>query len=154
MSEKAGGFLKRIAGAVIAPKGPDATVVWLPAAGTYPRLLPYDARALSGRAGLYLLWHLGVRPQWLRAGFSNDLGAAAAQLAGDAEIAAFAAHDGPFLAWSFCPPARAPGLVKDLIDRLHPVLQDRVFSCDGVIPPEAPTVPCPLPAGTKEIGGH
>ena len=154
MNDKARGFLKRIAGAVIAPQGPDVLVAWQPAAGQYPRLLSFEARALSGRAGLYLLWHLGVRPQWLRAGFSNDLGAAVAQLAGDAELAAFGAHDGPFLAWSFCPPAPAPGLVKDLINRLHPVLQDRAFSCDGTLPPEASMVPCPLPAGTKEIGGH
>jgi len=154
MNDKARGFLKRIAGAVIAPQGPDALVVWQPATGHYPRLLSFEARVLSGRPGLYLLWHLGVRPQWLRAGFSNDLGAAVAQLAGDPELAAFAAHDGPFLAWSFCPPALAPGLVKDLIDRLHPVLQDRVFSCDRALPPEATVLPCPLPGGTKEVGRH
>ena len=152
MTEKARGFLKRIAGAVVPPQGPDAPVVWQPAAGRYPRLLSYEARALSGRAGLYLLWHLGVRPQWLRAGYSNDLGAAVALLAGDPEIAAFAAHDGPFFAWCMCPPARAPGLINDLIHRLHPVLQDRVFPCDAALLPKAPMVPCPLPAGTREIG--
>lgn len=154
MSDKARGFLKRIAGAVIAPQAPDAPVAWQPAAGNYPRLLSCEARPLSGRAGIYLLWHLGVRPQWLRAGFSNDLGAAVAQLAGEPDIAAFAAHDGPFFAWCFCPQGRAPGLINDLVNRLHPVLQDRFFSCDVALPPDAPMVPCPLPAGTKEIGAH
>ena len=154
MTDNARGFFKRIAGAVVPPQGPVTLVAWQPLAGNYPRLLSFEARALSGRAGLYLLWHLGVRPQWLRAGYSNDLGAAVAQLAADPEVAAFAAHDGPFFAWSFCPPARAPGLINDLINRLHPVLQDRVFPCDAALLPEAPMVSCPLPAGTKEIGAH
>lgn len=154
MNEKPRGFFKRIAGAVVAAQAPADAAAWQPATGHYPRLLTYDARGLAGRPGLYLLWHLGVRPQWLRAGFSQDLGAAVAQLAADPGVAAFEAHDGPFFAWSFCAPAAAAGFVNYLARRLNPVLQARAFPCDTLIPPEAPAIPCALPAGTKDIQAH
>src|SRR5690606_23014491 len=113
-----------------------------------------DPGRLAGRSGLYLLWHLGVRPQWLRAGFSKDLGAAAAHLAKTPEVAAFIPHDGPFLSWSFCAPEIAPGLVNFLVARLNPALQNPVLECDMDIDPTARPVACVLPPGTKDIATH
>lgn len=154
MKDKASGVFKRIAGALGPGRANAPLAVWQPEGATYPRLHSFDSRLLAGRSGLYLLWHLGVRPQWLRAGFSKDLGAAAAHLTKTSEISAFIPHDGPFFSWSFCVPEIAPGLVNFLVHRLSPALQELVLECDMAVDPAAPPVACVLPAGTKDIQTH
>jgi hypothetical protein len=154
MKDKVPGVFKRLAGALSPARDQGPAMVWNPAGGNYPRLLHFESRDLSGRAGLYLLWHLGVRPQWLRVGYSADLGAAVRVLAATPEIVDFASNDGPFLSWSLCTAESAPGLVNFLMGRLKPVLHHQALACDLAIDPAAPAVPCPLPAGTKDIQQH
>jgi hypothetical protein len=154
MKDKAPGVFKRIAGALAPAQAKAPALVWQPVGGRYPRLLHFNPRDLAGRPGLYLLWHLGVRPQWLRAGFSADLGAAVRLLSETREIVAFGPNDGPFLSWSYCSAAEAPGVLTFLAARLTPLLQDQALACDHALDPAAPAVPCPLPAGTKDISKH
>ncbi|MGE4064072.1 MAG: hypothetical protein AB7E79_11960 [Rhodospirillaceae bacterium] len=150
MTEKRPGIFGRIAGALATPQKSTA-LSWQPSKQPYPRLIGFDARALAGQEGLYLLWHLGVRPQWLRAGYSSDLGAAATLLARTPEFAAFAPHDGPFLSWSACVREDAPGLVNFLIGRLNPCRQDLGVPCDLVCDSKAEPISCTLPPGTKDV---
>jgi hypothetical protein len=152
MTLKPPGALKKIAGALAAGRD-KASSAWQPAEGAYPRLAGLDPRTLAAQPGLYLIWHLGVRPQWLRAGFSRDLGSAVAVLAEAPEITVFAAHDGPYFAWRPCAPGDAPGLVNFLTARLTPALQGLVLACDVPIDVAAPAVPCALPPGT-EVGAR
>lgn len=126
-------------------------VSWLPTGRAYPRLIGFDAHELAGRSGLYLLWHLGVRPRWLRAAYSIDLGLAASSLAGVPELIDVERHDGPFLCWSFSPASDAAGLVSFLAQRLNPALQDVALACDLPIDRKAPAIECPLPAGTEDV---
>lgn len=154
MADKASSVFKRIAGALVPRPEKDASHRWEPADGVYPRLLLFDPKALGGRSGVYLIWHLGVRPQWLRVGFASDLGAAAAVLAAAPEIASFSANDGPFLSWCFCPAGEAPSLVNFLANRLKPALQTVPLSCDVILDPAVPATPCALPPGTKDIQPH
>jgi hypothetical protein len=154
MKDKEPGVFKRFAGAFAPARDKGVAMVWRPASGSYPRLMHFESRELAGSAGLYLLWHLGVRPQWLRAGYSADLGAAVRLFAATPEIVNFALHDGPFLSWSLCAPEGASGLVNFLVERLKPVLQHQALACDLAIDPAAAAVPCPLPAGTKNIAWH
>lgn len=154
MKDKTPSVFKRIAGAVAPGRGRASGVTWLPDGAGYPRLLSFDPGPLTGRSGLYLLWHLGVRPQWLKVGFAKDLGAASAHLSKTPEIAAFIPHDGPFLSWAFCAPESAPGLVNFLVNRLNPALKDPVLVCDMSVDPAAAPVTCALPPGTKDIQTH
>ncbi len=154
MKDKVPGVFKRFAGALAPARDKGTAMVWSPAGGNYPRLMHFDSRELARQPGLYLLWHLGVRPQWLRAGFSTDLGAAVRLLAATPEIVDFAPNDGPFLSWSFCATEGASGLVNFLTGRLKPVLQHQALACDLPIDPAVPAVPCALPAGTKDISKH
>lgn len=154
MTDKPPGVFKRIAGALTPERAATLKITWQPDAMRYPRLLSLDSQTLAGRSGLYVLWHLGVRPQWLKVGFAKDLGAAAAHLSKTPEIAAFIPHDGPFLSWAFCAPEAAPGLVNFLTSRLNPVLQGLVLVCDVSVDPVAAPVTCPLPPGTKYIQTH
>jgi len=154
VKDKASGILKRMAGAITPGRGTSPPIVWQPDGARYPRLLSFDPQPLVGRPGLYLLWHLGVRPQWLKAGCGKDIGAAITHLSRTPEIAAFIPHDGPFLSWAFCAPEAAPGLVKFLANRLSPVLQDLVLVCDMIVDPAAAPVACALPPGTQDIQTH
>lgn len=137
------GIFQRLVGA-LAPIAHD--VVWQPERGNYPRLLTLDARDLAGRSGLYALWHLGVRPQWLRVAYAADLAVAMSMLAETAEITAFSPHDGPFVSWCFCPVAEASGRVRFLAALLSPVVQDVALTCDVLADPLATAIPCALPA--------
>jgi hypothetical protein len=148
------GVFGRLAGALAAAPDQRPGLIWQPSGGHYPRLLLFDPRALAGRSGLYLLWHLGVRPQWLRAGFSTDLGATVRLLAATSAVVDYGPNDGPFLSWSYCAAESASGLVNFLADRLRPVLQDQALACEFAVDPAAPAVSCPLPAGTKDISEH
>ncbi len=139
---------RRLAGA-LAPARRD--IVWQPEGQCYPRLLTFDGQELTGRSGLYAVWHLGVRPQWLRVGFATDLAAAISVLAKTPEIAAFAPHDGPFVSWCFGTAAEASGRVRYLAERLLPVAQGLLLRCDVVVDPSRAATPCALPAGTTDI---
>jgi hypothetical protein len=154
MKNKTLGLFGRFAGARASERDKAPAVIWQPEGAKYPRLLQFDPSALAGRSGLYLLWHLGVRPQWLRAGYSADLGEAAKLLAKTPQIMAFGANDGPFLSWSFCAADGAAGAVNFLAGRLKPALQDQMLACDRAMDPAVAPAPCELPAGTKDIGGH
>ena len=154
MKNKTPGVFGRLAGARAPAREKARAPAWRPANGYYPRLVHFDPRELAARPGLYLLWHLGVRPQWLRVGFSNDLGAAVRLLAATPEIVDFGPNDGPFLSWSLCPAEGASGLVNSLVGRLRPVLQDQALACDIAIDPGARPAFCPPPAGTKDISTY
>lgn len=134
--------------------GPPAGLVWHPSSGNFPRLASLDTAAydLAGRPGLYLLWHLGVRPQWLHVAFTQDLDVAGRTLAATPEIAAYAAHDGPFFGWMFCDAEKAHGFVAFLVSKLRPALQSLPVACDAPCDPAAPPQPCPFPRGTRFPG--
>lgn len=139
---------QRLAGALTSARQDSA---WQPEGQVYPRLLTFDARILSGRSGLYAVWHLGVRPQWLRVGFTTDLATAITVLARTPEITAFVPHDGPFVSWCFGTVADAAGRVKFLVANLLPAAQDFTLSCDVVLDPSAAPVTCPFPPGAGDM---
>jgi hypothetical protein len=153
MTGKASDVFKRIAGA-FSGREKDTDAPWEWDNGRYPRLLSFDPARLGGRSGIYVLWHLGVRPQWLRVGYASDLGATTAALAVTPSIMAYSVHDGPFFSWRFCRPEDAAGMVKFLAGRLNPVLQSEGLTCDAQFDPTAVPVPCDLPSGTKDIQVH
>jgi hypothetical protein len=150
MKRRVLGVFKPIAGARVA--GREKTLVeWQPAGRNFPRLAGVQVQELAGRSGLYLLWHLGVRPRWVRAGFTLDLGAAVTFLAKTSDVLAFEPHEGPYFSWSLCLPGEAAGFVNFLAARLNPVLQHQRLACDMILDTSAPAISCALPAGTKEV---
>jgi len=148
------GVLGRLALALSPARSAAAAMTWLPTGGNYPRLLTLEPQALVGRSGLYLLWHLGVRPCWIRAGASPDLAAAVVQLARAPDVANFSSHDGPFLSWCFCGLEKASGYVNFLARRLRPALQDQAYTRDQAVDLSAPGLVCALPPRTIDIAEH
>ena len=142
------GFSNLLRGITAASPAP--AVQWQPVGAPYPRLLGFDAVTLDGKSGLYAVWHLGVRPQWLRAGLTVDLGAAVRQLVETPWIKTHQANAGIFLAWAFVAPAQGPGFARDLVVRLKPAFQGEPFSLDAPLDDGVALASCPLPPGTQE----
>ena len=127
-------------------KEPDPSV-WHPQGIPYPRLLEFNIRANGPgpRSGVYLLWHLGVRPRWLRAAGAIDLAAALTAASRESEVVAADANGGVFVAWAYLPVASIPSAAGSLAAQLKPALQD--FARAGEIAGAATDEVFPLPIG-------
>lgn len=129
------------------PKTAPPVQLWQPDGKPYPRLLDFNADGLKGRQGLYAVWHLGVRPQWLRVGATADLGGSLASLKAAPWIVLHENNAGVFAAWAFVPPAEAAGMARFLAEKLTPAFQ--MESCMNDLPLTLTPVAVPLPPGTQ-----
>jgi hypothetical protein len=114
----------------------------------YPRLATLDAKGVAGQAGVYAVWHLGVRPRWLRVGGGADLGLLIPSLQHHPDLRAMEIHGGVFVAWAAVQVAEIPGAVASLAAQVAPVLQGPVLAGE-VAPGALPVSPFPLPPGTR-----
>lgn len=126
--------------------------LWQPVDQAYPSLfdLKTHTLGLTGKGGVYALWHLGVRPQWLHIGAGPSLGVCLASAATALVASPWRGNGGLYAAWVFMDSARWPGIVQGLRSRLAPALQDVAFPEDAVWDPAAAHVVFPLPPGTTE----
>ncbi len=133
-------------------KGKPAPDAWHPGEGVYPSLfdLGPHAAALKAKSGIFALWHLGVRPQWLRVGAAGDLGACLAAAAEALKESPFRGNGGLYAAWVFMPAARCSGIVMHLRTRLRPILQDTPLAGETAWAGAPASVAFPLPPGTTE----
>jgi hypothetical protein len=125
---------------------------WRPADAAYPSLfdLAGHGAALDGKGGIYAVWHLGVRPQWLRIGAGANLLECLTAAAAAPQMSTYRGNGGVFAAWSLPDAARRPGIVLHLRTRLEPVLQH--LALPGENTPDQTSTPIlfPLPPGTTE----
>ena len=126
--------------------------LWQPVDQAYPSLfdLKAHAAALAGKGGVYALWHLGVRPQWLHIGAGPSLGACMTGAATALAVSPWRGNGGLYAAWVFMDSTRWPGIVQGLRFRLAPALQDVAFPEDAVWDPATAPVVFLLPPGTTE----
>ena len=146
MARPVGGLIGRVSSLITGVSQP-----WHPDP-PYPSLFDLGAhqRDLSRKGGVYVLWHLGVQPRWLRASHSVDLGASLAALSGLAPIASCRPNGGVFVAWSVAPQDRRAGIVRYLADRLQPVFQGLAVAGESASG-EARPIDFPLPPGTQDF---
>tara|TARA_R110000868_G_scaffold47339_3_gene155366 strand:- start:1639 stop:2028 length:390 start_codon:yes stop_codon:yes gene_type:complete len=123
---------------------------WQPGDQVYPRLSEFDATVsgLEDLGGVYAIWHLGVRPQWLRIGASENLSKTFEILTALEDVAVFDRNRGVFVAWAPVPEEQWAGIVKSLTARLAPALQGLRLETESSIEEDALPVDCPLPPGT------
>lgn len=69
---------------------------------------------LSGVGGVYLIWHGGVRPEWVFAGHTNDIAADFHSIGKNKEITYYDKNGGLFVAWAPVMAPYRPGVVKYL----------------------------------------
>jgi hypothetical protein len=140
----------RLVGGILAPKE-TSQQMWRPADGRYPRLMGFDANTagLAKQSGLYAVWHLGVRPQWLRVGVAPDLAMSFAALAQEAWVVTHEKNAGIFLAWALVPEAQGAGFARFLVETLKPAFQAAPAAGERQWDMSVQAVPCPLPPGTR-----
>ena len=121
---------------------------WLPQGKPYPRLLDLDptAAGLVGQSGLYVCWHLGVRPRWIRAGGAFNLGGALSSLRQAEAVVAHDVHGGLYVAWALLPRPAVAAAAGALAAQLVPACQSLVLA--GETPPVETDTVFPLPPGS------
>jgi len=67
---------------------------------------------LSGASGVYLIWHAGVRPEWVYVDESNDLASDFHDAGTNTEITHFEGNGGLFVSWAPVRPEYRKGVVK------------------------------------------
>lgn len=142
------GTLRGIAGALRRAAGTPASP-WQPQP-PYLALRDVDPRPLAGQAGVVAVWHLGVRPRWLRIAGGTDLAVLVGALQAQAALRTARAHGGVYLAWAVLEPAVIAAATASLVAQLRPALQTPVLAGElvaGALPP----TPFPLPPGTRDV---
>ena len=90
--------------------------------GKYHRLSlfePYDA-GLSGVAGVYVVWHSGVRPRWVYVDRASDLAGAIEGLQESSEIMEYEKHGGLYVTWANVRDEYLPGVLRYLTETMEP----------------------------------
>ena len=143
--------LSKLVGSILAIKDPGALPIWHPVDQPYPRLLDFDpaAAGLLYQDGIYAIWHLGVRPQWLRVGATANLGGAFGEIARATWIGAFHGNKGVFIAWAMPPPDQCAGIARFLAAKLQPAFQRESFPGDRSLDHAVQPIAWPLPPGTQ-----
>ncbi len=131
-------------------KGKPSADAWHPGEGAYPSLFDLGAHAgaLKAKSGIFALWHLGVRPQWLHVSAAADLAICLAAAADALKDSPFRGNGGLHVAWVFLPAARCPGVVAHLRARLKPVLQHLTFAGEAAGRDAPAPIVFPAPPGT------
>ncbi len=128
-------------------KAEPAPAGWLPADRAYPSLAA-TIPGVTNQPGIYALWQLGVRPQWLRVGAAGNLASALAQMMDVMELGEQPAST-VFVAWAYPPSGQHSGIVRFLADALQPALQGVALASDASGDLAAAAITYPLPPGTK-----
>jgi hypothetical protein len=125
---------------------------WRPLGAPYPLLLNFDPVAVGILAspGLIAIWHLGVRPQWLKVAAASNLQAAIRSAEQTQSIVSYRPNGGVYLAWAPYQTVSIVGVTRFLIERLKPTLQAARIVGELDIPPDTKPVSFPLPPGTME----
>ncbi|HCX14006.1 MAG TPA: hypothetical protein DGZ24_01660 [Rhodospirillaceae bacterium] len=137
-------------GHVLMPKKQKKTVFWQPVDQVYPRLCDFEtlATSFSNRGGIYTIWHLGVRPQWLRVSATKNYAETFAALSALEEVALYDRNRGVFFAWAHAPSEQWAGIVQSLATCLAPALQGLSLETEAFLDIAAKPVNFPLPPGT------
>jgi len=108
-------------------EGPPLDPEWVRnARGKFYRLSMLDtvAEGLKGLSGVFVIWHSGVKPQWVYVGHSDDLASAIDAAAEDEDIGSYEINGGLFVTWSPVRKERQPGVVKFLHEAMKPAVQN------------------------------
>lgn len=94
--------------------------------GKFHRLMMLDTEAeqLNGQTGVFVIWHSGVKPQWVYVGASDNLGHAIDRAAEDDDIASYEVNGGLFVTWSPILKERQGGVLKYLEKAMEPVVEN------------------------------
>lgn len=109
------------------PAGPPEDPRWSrSASGVYRRFTKLDpeAEGLTEKSGVFVLWHGGLRPQWVYVGWTEDLAKALHDVGDDAEVMRFEINGGLFVTWALIKPEFQGGVAKYLNGAMDPLVDN------------------------------
>lgn len=129
---------------------PPATSPWQPSRQPYPMLVGFDASGagLSGIAGLVAIWHLGVRPQWLKVAAVTNLALAIQSAASTAALVSYKPNGGVYVAWAPLQPNALLSPAQYVVAAIKPLLQALPLASERMVPADIKPTDFPLPPGT------
>ncbi len=106
------------------------------ARGHFHRLIRLDpeAEGLSRLGGVYVIWHAGVRPEWVFVGHSEDLADAFHHVGRNRDIMGSEINGGLYVSWCLIREEYRDGVVRHLHDTLKPLV-DNVAVAGTDVPP-------------------
>jgi hypothetical protein len=121
----------------------------------YPALMSFDpaAAGLSAQSGVFAIWHLGVRPQWLKVGATLDLAATVAAAKRAPRIRKFERNGGLYLRWMLGPAAAILEWAAFLRATLKPVAEAVLDASELKVDSATKPIECPpLPGAAQPLG--
>jgi hypothetical protein len=88
------------------------------------RLEP-DQVAQPGQGGVYVIWHKGVKPEWVYVGAADDLAQALMRSIDEEDIFSYEPRGGLWCSWSLIRPEFRDGVVLYLRGLLKPVIEPK-----------------------------
>jgi hypothetical protein len=145
-----GKTLKSLAAKFAAPQVPASA--WRPIGAVYPALHSFEpvAHGLTATPGLIAVWHLGVRPQWLKVAAVTNLEVALKAAGQVTAITSYKPNGGVYVAWALTAMPAGLGHAVFLMGRLQPVLQAHPLPAELPIGENIKPVEYPFPPGTSQ----
>lgn len=103
--------------------GPPIDPQWVRnARGKFTRLMHLDtvSEGLQGTSGVFVIWHSGVKPQWVYVGASDNLAAAIDAAIKNEDISSYEVNGGLFVTWAPILKERQDGVVRFLVEAMQP----------------------------------
>ncbi len=110
-----------------APVGPPVDIKWVRSAkGKFHNLLFLDtvSEGLDGKSGVFTIWTGGVKPLWLYAGSSGDLGRVLDDFIDDADLEEHYGRSGAYVSWAMVKPEFQDGIVRYLNEVMNPEVEN------------------------------
>ncbi len=94
------------------------------AKGGFPQLFSLEPEevGLSGKGGVFLIWHGGVRPEWVYVGHSPDMAQSLFDIGKNKEVTDYENRGGLFVTWAFVLEEYRDGVVKFLQENLPTIV--------------------------------
>lgn len=100
-----------------------------------------EEEGLTGVPGVFVIWHGGVRPEWLFVANSGNLAFDLHKQVQNEELMDYESRGGLFVTWSLIRDEKQAGVVRFLTDTLSPVLENPELPGKDISP-----IPVALPA--------
>lgn len=100
-----------------------------------------DEIGLKGVGGVYLIWHGGVRPEWVYVDHSKDMASAFDDASNNDDITYYEKNGGLFVAWALVREPYRAGVVKYIEDSFKTLVPNPGGFTDKTVPvPVTPPV--------------
>lgn len=104
--------------------------------GGFLHLLSLDPEelGLGNLGGVYLIWHGGVKPEWVYTGHTKDLAAALHQAGNNEDINYYDKNGSLFVAWAPVKEPYRPGVAKYIEETFQTLIPNPGSFTDSTVP--------------------